>query len=480
MRHTNEWQMFQLRVMAFWFALCPLLTLCAQRPFPQGTFFWVPWACARCYVARRPGKNRCDLCRLHFVRQQLVWTTATKSTLVAEPDIPASGYWAQRHPLSSELPLQLPDRYIHPTTLTWSTLVTTDLWLLRRLCEHGDLQAFAGTEEWLHQRRLCQLGRMGWTSFRTRTSRSSRIALETTENGDSASCCTRRNLRSTRRAKRRRSTWFLMTSLSGKAWRQIEHLVEKASEAEDGFLMIPAELDKTFKYDNRVEMPRAFEKFFYGVSRKDGQTLINYMADHREALMEVEKHGVKVPDKVDQSGWLDLAALCWTHHGSRWSKEAPTTWPGRTWRRRSTSCWAKTTKVVQLTAEPGVGKAMELPHQGHQGYLTEEAYDVDDEDWANMQYDETGDWGDWPDDGHEDEEQDEVYYNPQPWRARRGWRVLHRRRAELWGCLCDVPCRQTSDGSLEDIQRISGCGSEGYFINAVFHTIFPGSTKPQR
>jgi len=108
-----------------------------------------------------------------------------------------------------------------------------------------------------------------------------------------------------------------MTSLSGKAWRQIEHLVEKASEAEDGFLMIPAELDKTFKYDNRVEMPRAFEKFFYGVSRKDGQTLINYMADHREALMEVEKHGVKVPDKVDQSGWLDLAALCWTHHGSR-------------------------------------------------------------------------------------------------------------------------------------------------------------------
>ena len=31
--------MFQLRVMAFSFALCPLLTLWAQRPFPQGTFF---------------------------------------------------------------------------------------------------------------------------------------------------------------------------------------------------------------------------------------------------------------------------------------------------------------------------------------------------------------------------------------------------------------------------------------------------------
>ena len=49
--------------------------------------------------------------------------------------------------------------------------------------------------------------------------------------------------------------------------------------------MILAELDKSFKYDDHVEMPRAFEKFVYGVSRKGGQTLINYVADHREALM---------------------------------------------------------------------------------------------------------------------------------------------------------------------------------------------------
>lgn len=61
--------------------------------------------------------------------------------------------------------------------------------------------------------------------------------------------------------KSREATINLMTSLSGIAWRQIEHLVEKASEAEDGFGMILAELDKTFKYDDQVEMPRAFEKF---------------------------------------------------------------------------------------------------------------------------------------------------------------------------------------------------------------------------
>eukprot|EP00435_Cladocopium_sp_Y103_P062950 s2481_g24.t1 len=104
--------------------------------------------------------------------------------------------------------------------------------------------------------------------------------------------------------KGKEATINLMTSLSGIAWRQIEHLVEKAAESDEGFNMILAELDKTFKYDDQVEMPRAFEKFFYGVSRKDGQTLINYVADHREALMEVEKHGVKIPDKV--AGWIML------------------------------------------------------------------------------------------------------------------------------------------------------------------------------
>jgi hypothetical protein len=55
----------------------------------------------------------------------------------------------------------------------------------------------------------------------------------------------------------------LMTSLTGIAWRQIEHLVDKASEDKDGFDLILRQLDQTFKYDDQVEMPRAFEKFFY-------------------------------------------------------------------------------------------------------------------------------------------------------------------------------------------------------------------------
>ena len=96
----------------------------------------------------------------------------------------------------------------------------------------------------------------------------------------------------------------LMTSLTGLAWRQIEHLVDKAATDENGFDLILAELDKTFKYNDQVEMPRAFEKLFYGCTRRDGQTLLNYVADHREAMMEVEKHGVVIPDKV--AGWILL------------------------------------------------------------------------------------------------------------------------------------------------------------------------------
>jgi len=61
-------------------------------------------------------------------------------------------------------------------------------------------------------------------------------------------------------------------------------------------------LDKTFKYNDQVEMPRAFEKFFFGLHRREGQTMINYVADHGEALAEVEKHGISIADKV--AGWL--------------------------------------------------------------------------------------------------------------------------------------------------------------------------------
>jgi len=43
--------------------------------------------------------------------------------------------------------------------------------------------------------------------------------------------------------KSKEATINLMTSLSDISWRQIEHPVDKASEAEDGFMMFYADLE---------------------------------------------------------------------------------------------------------------------------------------------------------------------------------------------------------------------------------------------
>ena len=97
----------------------------------------------------------------------------------------------------------------------------------------------------------------------------------------------------------------VLTSLHGVAWRQIESKVDGILAKEQGaFDLLISELDTLFRYNEDVEMPRAFEKFFYGLNRKPDQTLMAYVADHRQALHEVEKHGVQISDKV--SGWILL------------------------------------------------------------------------------------------------------------------------------------------------------------------------------
>lgn len=139
----------------------------------------------------------------------------------------------------------------------------------------------------------------------------------------------------------------LLTSLQGLSWRQVEHQVDRLTEDEQGFAKTLELLDKAFKYDARVEMPRALEKFFYATNRKSDQTLLSYVADHHEALCEVEKHGIKIPENVSD-GWLMLRRSGLTTEQKqliiqsrcgdlrdymRWSKRFTTSWV-RTIRRR--------------------------------------------------------------------------------------------------------------------------------------------------
>lgn len=104
--------------------------------------------------------------------------------------------------------------------------------------------------------------------------------------------------------KNKEATINLLTSLSGLAWRQIEHEAEKLAEKEDGFPQVLAKLDAAFKYDARVEAPRSMEQSFFTAGRRPDQTILSYVSEHKEHQREIEKHGIKVPDAI--SGWLLL------------------------------------------------------------------------------------------------------------------------------------------------------------------------------
>ncbi|CAE7942423.1 RE2 [Symbiodinium necroappetens] len=100
------------------------------------------------------------------------------------------------------------------------------------------------------------------------------------------------------------ATINLLTSLTGAAWRQVQHLAETAPDAEDGFDQVVKALDTAFQYDERVEMPKALDRYFYGGSRRPEQTLLQYCGEHRDALREVQKHGIVIPTQVD--AWILL------------------------------------------------------------------------------------------------------------------------------------------------------------------------------
>ena len=104
--------------------------------------------------------------------------------------------------------------------------------------------------------------------------------------------------------KKKEATINLLTSLTGIAWRQIEHVSDKLCDDDDGFGKAIKMLDACFQYDERVEMPRALEKFFYQLQRRPDQTLLAYTSEHREQLREIEKYDIKLPASV--SGWLML------------------------------------------------------------------------------------------------------------------------------------------------------------------------------
>ena len=56
-------------------------------------------------------------------------------------------------------------------------------------------------------------------------------------------------------------------------------------------------LDQHFEYDSRVQLPADFDAYF-GLRRKSGQCLMEFVTLHNEHLKRLTKHGVDLPSTV--------------------------------------------------------------------------------------------------------------------------------------------------------------------------------------
>ena len=96
------------------------------------------------------------------------------------------------------------------------------------------------------------------------------------------------------------SVLSIVGSLSGAAWRLLEDFDIASAEKETAFQDILKTLDQHFQYDDRVQLPADFDSYF-GLARRQGQTILNYVTDHDDQLKKLEKHGIKLPSEVQ--GW---------------------------------------------------------------------------------------------------------------------------------------------------------------------------------
>ena len=92
----------------------------------------------------------------------------------------------------------------------------------------------------------------------------------------------------------------IIGSFTGSAWRLLGDFDIADAEKETAFQDILKVLDKHFQYDDRVQLPSDFDAYF-GLSRKPGQTLLNYVTDHDDQLKKLERHGIQLPAEVQ--GW---------------------------------------------------------------------------------------------------------------------------------------------------------------------------------
>ena len=94
----------------------------------------------------------------------------------------------------------------------------------------------------------------------------------------------------------------VLAVLEGSSWTQCEDIDLKELEAENGLDVLLRRLDSKWKYDERVEL--GFDTFFFKVQRKPNQSLLDYVTDFHQALRDVQRLKVDLPEEI--TGWLML------------------------------------------------------------------------------------------------------------------------------------------------------------------------------
>ena len=107
----------------------------------------------------------------------------------------------------------------------------------------------------------------------------------------------------------------IIGSLTGTAWRLLEDFDLETAEKPESFNAVIKILDGHFEYDSRVQLPSDFDGYF-GLQRRQGQTLLSYVSDHTEMHKKLEKHGVSLPTSVQ--GWHLLRQCGLTRERSSW------------------------------------------------------------------------------------------------------------------------------------------------------------------
>ena len=96
----------------------------------------------------------------------------------------------------------------------------------------------------------------------------------------------------------------VLAALEGSSWTQCEDIDLKDLEAENGLDVLLRRLDSKWKYDERVELGSIFDTFFFKVQWKPNPSLLEYVTDFHQALRDVQRLKVDLPEEI--TGWLML------------------------------------------------------------------------------------------------------------------------------------------------------------------------------